>query len=54
MKKKAKKEVCDEFCQRKKSAFEEQNVKRMKGYAEIAKKPKTISKQPVKVSGFFM
>ena len=52
--KKAKKEVCDEFCQRKKSAFEEQNVKRMQGYGEISRKPKSVSKPPVKVTGFFM
>ena len=52
--KKAKKEVCDEFCQRKKSAIEQQNVKRTEGYREVSKKPKSISKPGVKVSGFFM
>ena len=52
--KKAKKEVCDEFCQRKRTAFDEQNVKRKQGYGEISRRPKSISKPVVKVSGFFM
>lgn len=53
MKKKAKKEVCDEFCQRKKTAFDEQNAKRKQGYGEISKRPKVDSMSNPRVTGFF-